>query len=84
MQACHRMKLLLNSVDIPVESFPSAEGFLAQRDRFGERPECLVLDLCLPGMNGVQLQERLAEARIDIPVILNPSMLYCKLTRIQY
>jgi FixJ family two-component response regulator len=64
------LKLLLDSVDIRVESFASAEDFFAQRDRFGERPECLVLDLCLPGMSGVQLQERLGEERIDIPVIL--------------
>ncbi len=64
------LKLLLDSVGIRVATFSSAEDFFVQRDGLGERSECLVLDLSLPGMDGIQLQERLGEERIDIPIIL--------------
>jgi len=64
------LKTFLDSIDIGAELFATAEDFLSRRDRLGERPECLILDRCLPGMDGIQLQRRLAEEQIDIPVIL--------------
>jgi ABC-type proline/glycine betaine transport system permease subunit/CheY-like chemotaxis protein len=49
------------------EAFPSAAEFLARpRD---VTPSCLVLDLTLPGMNGLELQERIAGDRSDMPII---------------
>ena len=49
------------------EAFQSADEFLA-RPR-AETPSCLVLDLGLPGLNGLELQERIAGDRSDMPII---------------
>ena len=49
------------------EAFPSADEFLA-RPRTAT-PSCLVLDLTLPGLNGLELQERIAGDRSDMPII---------------
>lgn len=49
------------------EAFPTADEFLA-RPR-AATPSCLVLDLTLPGLNGLELQERIAGDRNDMPII---------------
>jgi len=49
------------------ETFASAQAFLAHpRVR---APSCLILDVSLPDLNGLELQERIAADRIDIPII---------------
>lgn len=58
---------LLEAVGIASEQFASAEDFLGQWD--SARPGCLVLDARLPGMTGVEFQERLRAAFISIPII---------------
>ena len=50
-----------------VSTFDSAETFLAAYD--GIAPGCLILDYGMPKMNGLELQEHLANKRIDIPII---------------
>lgn len=50
-----------------VETYPSAEAFLAQRD--AQAPGCLVLDVSLPGLDGLALQGRLAEAGPVLPIV---------------
>ena len=61
------LKLLLRSVGLPVETCVSAQEFL---DRFdAERPGCLVLDIRMPGMSGLELQERLNAMHAMIPVV---------------
>ena len=58
---------LLESVGLRSVSFGTAEEFLR-----GERPDgpsCLVLDVRLPGVNGLDFQRRLADAGIQIPII---------------
>jgi FixJ family two-component response regulator len=58
---------LLESVGLRSVSFGTAEEFLR-----GERPDgpsCLVLDVRLPGVNGLDFQGRLADAGIQIPII---------------
>jgi len=50
-----------------VETYSSAEEFLS-RPRF-HGPSCLVLDLSLPDLNGLDLQERVAADRADMPII---------------
>ena len=62
------MKWLVESVGLLVEIFESAQAFLAGYDP--GRPGCLVLDVRMPGMSGLELQERLAEEDIGIPVIV--------------
>jgi FixJ family two-component response regulator len=58
---------LLQSADLTVETFDSAEAFL-HRPRW-EAPACLVLDVWLPGLNGLELQQALTEADRQIPII---------------
>ncbi len=47
--------------------FASAQEFLARRG--AEAPSCLVLDLQLPGLSGLDLQKRMAEAGMEIPIV---------------
>jgi FixJ family two-component response regulator len=58
---------LLESVGLRSESFGTAEEFL--RCKRPDGPSCLVLDVRLPGVNGLEFQRRLAEARVQIPII---------------
>lgn len=59
---------LLDSVKIPSRAFHSASTFLAALDRF-DGPACAVLDLRMPEMSGLELQQRLREAGHDLPLI---------------
>jgi FixJ family two-component response regulator len=59
---------LLESAGMAVETFESAEAFLGAC--LTDRPGCLLLDVRLPGMSGVVLQEELARAGIGMPVIV--------------
>src|SRR6266576_3246203 len=58
---------LIRSVGLRVESFASAQQFL-NRPR-SDVPSCLVLDVRLPGLSGLDLQKRMAEVNIEIPII---------------
>ena len=53
--------------EIKAEAFASAEDFLAAFDP--EWPGCLLLDLSLPGISGLQLQQKLRDAHAGLPVI---------------
>jgi len=57
---------LIHSEGWAVETFPSAEAFLSRPRAF--LPSCLVLDVSLPDLNGLDLQKRLAD-RGDMPII---------------
>jgi FixJ family two-component response regulator len=61
------LKNLIRSVGLRAEAFASAQEFL--RSPCPEVPGCLVLDVRLPGLSGLDLQQRLAESAIDIPII---------------
>lgn len=58
---------LLKSVGLRSECFGDAQEFL--RSTRPEAPSCLVLDVRLPGVNGLDLQRELADAGIRIPII---------------
>jgi len=58
---------LLKSASLRSESFGTAEEFL--RNKRPEGPSCLVLDVNLPGVNGLDFQRQLADAGIQIPII---------------
>src|SRR5438552_5861980 len=58
---------LLKSVGLRSECFERAEQFLQRKP--AEGPSCLILDVSLPGMNGLEFQQRLRNADIHIPVI---------------
>ena len=59
---------LMQSVDLAVEVYPDAVSFLEGYDP--GRPGCLLLDIRMPGMSGLDLQERLVEHGVRIPVIV--------------
>ena len=58
---------LLRSVGYRVETYASSRGFLEGGDHL--RPACLVLDVRMPGQNGLDLQEVLTTAGHDIPIV---------------
>ena len=59
--------LLMGTAQFNTESFDSAEAFLDVCDP--DRPGCLVLDIRMPGMSGMELQAALAEKSVNIPII---------------
>jgi FixJ family two-component response regulator len=61
------IKSLVESTGLTAETFESTEDFL--RHKFPDGPQCLVLDVLLPGVNGLDFQNQLARANIRIPII---------------
>lgn len=63
----HAMELLMRSVGLNYEIFHSADEFLAtyHKDRAG----CLVLDIRMPGLGGLELQEKLNDLDSSLPII---------------
>jgi len=61
------LRRLLTSVGLTVEVFPSAQAFLSSPRRHA--PGCLVLDVRLPGLSGLDLQRELANADAPLPII---------------
>jgi FixJ family two-component response regulator len=61
------VRRLMKSFGFAVETFASAEEFLGS-DRL-EKTSCLILDVHMPGMNGLELQERLVASNSEIPII---------------
>ena len=58
---------LLKTVDIHAEGFATTQDFL--RTKLPDGPSCLVLDVRLPGVSGLDFQQQLAAAGIEIPII---------------
>jgi FixJ family two-component response regulator len=61
------LRNLFRSVGLQVELFGSATEFLDAR--LPDVPSCLVLDVRLPGLSGLDFQDQLARARVQIPII---------------
>jgi RNA polymerase sigma factor (sigma-70 family) len=61
------LKNLMRSVGLHVEVFASAQDFL--RSKRSDVPACLVLDVRLRGLSGLDLQKRMTEAKIEVPII---------------
>jgi FixJ family two-component response regulator len=61
------LKSLIRSVGLKVETFASAHEFL--QSRRPDLPACLILDVRMPGLSGLDLQRDLSEANIHIPII---------------
>jgi len=62
-----RLRALFESVDLQVRTFGSAWEFF--RGNLLQSVSCLVVDVRLPGLSGLDLQTKLAEIQIDIPII---------------
>ena len=63
----HALELLFKSVGLKAYTFPSAQEFL-EAD-LPDEPCCLILDIRMPSLSGLDLQEKLAEKGVTIPVI---------------
>jgi RNA polymerase sigma factor (sigma-70 family) len=61
------LKFLLSTVGLHVESFDSADTFLQKS--LPDAPSCLVLDVRLPGLSGLDFQRELAARKIHIPIV---------------
>src|ERR1700721_4605620 len=61
------LKRLIASVGLQVQAFASAEAFLNYKRPDG--PECLVLDVRLPDLSGLDLQQQLAKRKLDLPIV---------------
>jgi RNA polymerase sigma factor (sigma-70 family) len=58
---------LIRSVGLAAEAFPSAQEFLHRKRP--DVPGCLVLDVRLPGLSGLDLQKRMMEAGLELPIV---------------
>ena len=63
------LKWLIESVGLQVEAYASADEFM--RSYYPGRAGCLLLDVRMPGMSGLELQEHFARNDIHIPIIIN-------------
>jgi len=61
------LKRLIKSLGFKVETFDSAQAFLKYGPHDG--PACLVLDIRMPGMSGIELQEQLTYTGLGMPII---------------
>jgi FixJ family two-component response regulator len=61
------LQSLIRSVGLSVQTFAAAQEFL--QSRRPDVPACLILDVRMPGLSGLDLQRELAEANINIPII---------------
>ena len=67
LSARDALESLIRSAGLKVEVFDSAEEFLSQGRTDG--PSCLVLDVRMPGLSGLELQQRLKNLKREIPII---------------
>jgi FixJ family two-component response regulator len=61
------LEALIESAGWRAKAFPSAQAFLSCPQELA--PSCLILDVSLPDLNGLELQERIAAERADLPII---------------
>ncbi len=64
---CRSLALLLKTYNYAVETFAKAEDFLAFKHP--RVKSCLVLDIKLPGINGLDLQEMMTAKKLEIPIV---------------
>ena len=64
------LALVLRSVQLQVETFDSAESFLAGYQPNAEDRSCVITDVRMPGMSGLQLQNELMRRKFDVPIII--------------
>src|SRR5437762_10057881 len=62
------LRSLVSSVNLPVETYASGQEFLETQN--GGRAGCLVVDLRMPGLSGIDLQDELVSRGLTLPVII--------------
>jgi len=63
----HSTECLIRSIGLNAMTFASADQFL--KHKRPDTPACLLLDMRMPGLSGLDLQKELAQAGVDIPII---------------
>ena len=67
---CRAIRRLVRSVAMDAETFSSGQDLLDLLDAMPSfQPDCLILDVQMPGMNGLEVQEQLAKSGKRVPVI---------------
>ncbi|MEN6406950.1 MAG: response regulator [Thermoguttaceae bacterium] len=69
-QVCESLTLMIRSMGFHVETYPSAEAFLDTYQEKSNGPRCLVLDVRMPGLSGLGLQQLLANQGRSMPTIM--------------
>jgi FixJ family two-component response regulator len=64
------LRRLLRASGIDAESYASGQEFLAATAAAAHPPDCLVLDLHMPGMSGLQLLQKLQSAKHKVPTVI--------------
>jgi FixJ family two-component response regulator len=64
---CLSLQRLVRSVGLEAQTISSAQEFLGAKRPDG--PGCLVLDVRLPGLSGLDLQQELLDAKVDLPIV---------------
>jgi FixJ family two-component response regulator len=64
------LTLMIDSMGLDVEAYPSAEAFLDGFQNGSDAPKCMVLDVRMPGLSGLGLQQMLAAEGRGIPIIM--------------
>jgi len=70
-QVCESLGLIVRNMGLTVQTFPSAEAFLDDRDHGDPTsPRCMVLDVRMPGLSGLGLQQAMAAQGRTMPIIM--------------
>ena len=69
-QVCESLSLMVRSVGLNAETYPSAEAFLDDFHETSNSPSCMVVDVRMPGLSGLGLQQTLAARGRAIPIIM--------------
>ena len=70
VSTCRAIKRLLCSLGMEADTFASGQGFIDLLEVMPSfEPDCVILDVQMPGLNGLQVQECLTRIRPHIPVI---------------
>lgn len=69
-QVCESLSLMVQSVGLEAKAFPSAEAFLDECNHLTSSPKCMVLDVRMPGLSGLGLQQMLAAKSETMPIIM--------------
>jgi len=64
------LSMLLDSVDINLETFPDADSFVQSYVHQPSIPSCLLLDVRMPGLSGMAVLEKLYQENVRLPVII--------------
>ncbi len=64
------LTMMIGSMGLKVEAFPSSEAFLDAYRESSDSPACMVLDVRMPGLSGLGLQQMLVAERSNLPIIM--------------